>query len=515
MNLDLNSIPLDNNKTWSLIQRGHTGGVFQLESELGKQWVSRIQPKNLTELSAVLALIRPACLESGMTEHYCKIKNKKEPPLRFNDIEIDRILGPTDGVLIYQEQLMKFGGEVAWKHMPKIERLVMVDKLRKGIGKKDVRLLSELKAKFIEGCVLNGRTEELALRLFSMIESAGRYAFNDAHAKKYALISYRTAYLKANHPYIFYTVYLTYSKSKQKPKEEIRDLINEARMLGMSILPPDVKSGNEEFITEGKDILYGLSHIKQVSKSDVSVISNNKSVVSSFLGLLVLHFDKEGLNKRVRSLAVENLIKSGSCDSYDISRRVMLEIFNIIKGLTPKEIGFVCGLIKNTGATTLLEIIKIIKKCGEECSVKKRVDLVISEAESIDITEVDKDSWKVSMERDILGIEFTKIFKDDKVKHSTTCKECFKLSKNNKGKKGDLAVDISEVINLVTKKGKNPGSEMCQLVVSDNSGSLKLACFPDKYSKYKTVFMEGERYSISIIGTGSGWCLNEINLLKQ
>ena len=136
------------------------------------------------------------------------------------------------GVLIYQEQLMKFGGEIAWCDMPYLDRLVIVDKLRKGIGKKDQKIIIDLKDKFIKGCIKNGRSQSIAEQLFSLIEGAGRYAFNDAHAKKYALWSYKTAYLKANFPLEFYCVYLTYSKGKQKPREEIESLVNEAKMLG-------------------------------------------------------------------------------------------------------------------------------------------------------------------------------------------------------------------------------------------------------------------------------------------
>jgi len=453
-----------------------------------------------------------------MADQYCRIKNGQEPPFKFNDAEVDRILKPTNGVLIYQEQLMKFGGEIAWSDLPKLERLVIVDKLRKGIGKKDLKILSELKSKFIEGCVRNGRSKDLANKLFSMIENAGRYAFNDAHAKKYALISYKTAYLKANYPYEFYSVYLTYSRSRQKPKEEIRSLVGEARMLGININGPEISMANKEFLIEKRDqttsIFFGLSHLKQVSNKDVDVMSNNKDHVSSFAGLIRLHFDKLSFDKRIRSLAVESLIKCGACDSYGLSRRVMFEIFTVIKSLTPKEIEFVMGLIKNEGAETGVEIISFIKKCSEDRCVPKRRELVYSEAESIDLSEKDSSASRVSSERDIAGIEFTKIFATQNHGTSLTCQECFRLSKNSRGKAGQIAVDVGEVITLVTKKGKNPGSEMCQLIVSDNTGTLRLACFPDKYRKYKDAISEGQKYIIKVKGTGSGWCLEDVKILK-
>ena len=516
--LDINNISLKNQKTWDLIQKGHTSGVFQLESELGKQWASKIKPRNITELSAVLSLIRPACLESGMTDQYCRIKNNQEPPFKFNDEAIDKILGPTNGVLIFQEQLMKFGGEIAWVDMERLERLVMVDKLRKGIGKKDMKLLADLKKKFIDGCVRNGRTEDLANKLFTMIENAGRYAFNDAHAKKYAMISYQTAYLKANFPYEFYSVYLSYSRARQKAKEEIRNIVNEARMLGIKISAPKASLANKEFMIsgEGKDtrVYFGLSHIKQVSTKDVSVMKDNPDSLSNFCDFILLHFDKERLPNRLRSLCVESLISSGACDEMYESRSVMLEIFNVLKGLTPRELKFVCVKVFESEEKNMSVIINAIIQCSQELCTKGRKDLVMSEAKSIDLKDRETDSWRCSRERDSLGVSFTKIFDEDKKDHDITCKDCFRFQKDNRGQSGKMAVSINEIIPLVTKKGKNPGSEMCQMIVSDNSGSFKIACFPDKYSKYKSILNEGEKYIINVQGTGFGWCLENAKVLK-
>ena len=192
----------------------------------------------------------------------------------------------------------------------------------------------------------------------------------------------------------------------------------------------------------------------------------------------------------------------------------MFEILTVIKSLTPKEVEFVMGLIKSEGAKTGMEVIELIKKCSREQCVLKRRDLVNSEAESIDFSEKDSSASMVSNERDIAGIEFTKIFAKQNHGTSLTCQECFRLSKNSRGKSGQIAVDVGEVIALVTKKGRSPGSEMCQLIVSDNTGTLRLACFPDKYGKYKEDISEGQKYIIKVKGTGSGWCLEDIRILK-
>jgi DNA polymerase III alpha subunit len=516
--LDLNNISLKNKKTWSLIQKGHTSGVFQLESELGKQWVSKIKPRNINELSATLALIRPACLESGMTDQYSKIKNSQEPPLVFNDNDVDKILSPTHGVLIYQEQLMKFGGDIAWKHLPHLERLVAVDKLRKGIGKKKASIINDLKKRFVDGCKKNGKTEALALKLFEMIEYAGRYAFNDAHAKKYALISYKTAYLKANFPYEFYSVYLTYSRSKQKQKEEIRSFVNEARMLGLRVLPPCIKSSEVEFgielLEDNKSIRFGLSHIKQVSIKDSELIVSNRKSVMEFGKMLELHFVGSKGGAKLRGPAIESLINSGACDLYNLSRCVMYEIFTILKSLTLREIEYVFEYLKRTGEYSGHNIKKAISECSKNQSVKKRKDLVLSESESINLTQKDVNSLLVSKERDILGIEFSKTIITENSKSNFTCKQCFAQSKQNQNVQKVLVAKITEIINLVTKKGKTPGSEMCQIVATDNTGSFRIVCFPNEYKKLKHSMNINDQYRMTIKGTGSGWSLVNLKISK-
>ena len=506
---DLENISLKNKKAWSLIQSGNTCGVFQLESELGKQWAKTIRPSNINELSALLALIRPACLESGMTSQYSRIKNGKEPPFKFGDEDVDRILNPTNGVLIYQEQLMKFGGEIAWKHFEHLDRLVIVDKLRKGIGKKNAKLISDLKQKFIDGCVHNGRTVDFSEKLFDIIEKAGRYAFNDAHAKKYALWSYRTAYAKANFPLEFYCTYLTYSRLRQKPKEEIRNLVNEARMLSIKIDAPSLKNLTEEFqISEDKkSIHFGLSHIKQVSHNDLKVLNDNQEMLSSLGDFFKLHFDKVGFDKRIRSACVESLIKSGSCDFFGLSRSSMLEGFSVLRGLTPRECIYVCDRMSSCN---LKEIKNLIKDCAKNFSSEQRRSMLISEAESIDVSRKDSRNKNLMLEKDLIGVEFSMIF--DKGKRAKlTCKECYKFSKENRGHKGSVLVKISEVIPLVTKRGQNAGSEMCQIIATDNSGSYRFACFPDNYKKFKNLIEENVDCVIEVDGTGNGWCVNSLN----
>ena len=506
--LDINNISFNNERTWKLIQSGNTGGVFQLEGDLGKQWASKIKPKNINELSAVLALIRPACLESGMTEMYSRVKNAIEPPNKFGDDDVDRILNPTMGVLIYQEQLMKFGGEVAWKDLPYLDKLVIVDKLRKGIGKKDYKLINDLREKFISGCIRNGKSSDLADKLFSMIESAGRYAFNDAHAKKYAIWSYRTAYLKANFPYEFYCTYLTYSKARQRPREELHDMINEAKMCGIDIVPPSITCSSKDFkiLDNGtkKSIIYGLSHIKQFGEKDWLIIKNDRP--KTFSEFLVLSFREDN---SIRSLGIESLIKSGACDLYGISRKCMLDVVTAIGQLTSREVKFILENINS--ASGIVEIKEAMNQCAEKISTKARKQIVKSESDAIDVNVTDITEWKAASEKELLGISMTCSAVDTYNGIADfSCKDCYKMLRNNKGVNKNVIASVIDIDLMVTKKGENPGQEMCQVNIADASGSIRMVMFPAAYAKNKNKLRKDGKYELTIKGTGSGWCVESL-----
>lgn len=502
---DASDISLKNDKTWRLIQNGYTVGVFQLESDLGKKWAATIKPTNINELSAVISLIRPACLEAGMTEIYSKVKNGLAEKPDYNDEAVNNILSPTMGVLIYQEQLMKFGGEIAWGDMPYLDRLVIVDKLRKGIGKKDQKIIIDLKDKFINGCLRNGRSKEIAERLFALIEGAGRYAFNDAHAKKYALWSYKTAYLKANFPLEFYCVYLTYSKGKQKPREEIQDLINEGRMLEIDILAPSIEKSQSDFSIQNNKIVFGLSHIKQVGDSDSAVIMKYRP--SKFTDFIRLHFNTEG--EKLRSLAVESLIGCGACDAYGLSRAAMMSVYLMLKELTPKEIEFIFANTPS-GADTK-ELIDVVYRCANEKSIKKRKDIVSSEASSINLLIDDSIIIKSSSEKDLMGFSFS-YDHNVNTEDNWSCKECFNRAKNNRNLIAVFTAKIDNIKKTITKKGKNPGQEMCQISISDNTGSISVVCFPEQYSKYKKELYEGSYCTLKVKGAGFGWSIETIKI---
>lgn len=508
--LDINNISYKNTRTWNLFHKGLTRGVFQLETDLGSYWSQQIKPNNISELSALIALIRPSCLQSGLIEEYARIKHGEIDVVKFDDETIDKILEPTLGILLFQEQILAIAEQVAWRHLPKLDRLIKADKLRKGIGKKDSKLILSLREDFINGCVTNGRNIALADKIFDLIEDSGRYSFNSAHAYKYGHYSYKTAYLKANHPLEFYTTYLSYSKFKMKHKNEIRNLIDEATLLNINIIAPNILYQNKEFriIDYNKKIIaYGLNHIKNVGEADINIIQHEK--IDNWTKLLVTHFDKKR-ETRLRSSSVEALICSGSCDSYGIPRSILLDVFQLFKRLTPKEIKFIITLLQANFIESIHELKHLLTKCVEQACMKQRKPIVESEIKQLDLDKKDTFTWRANKEQAYLGLSLTCSAVDDKkIDTKTTCNDCKKITNNN-GINVKISVILDECKQILTKKGKQPNSEMAILSVRDNTGSLKIACFPSQYRVYMHYLYENTVYEMHVQGTGRGWCIKKL-----
>jgi hypothetical protein len=418
----------------------------------------------------------------------------------------------SNGILVkncYQEQLMKFGSLIAWKHLPEMEMLVLVDKLRKGVGKKDSKLIAKLREGFVNGCKANGKTEELAHQLFDVIEKAGRYAFNAAHAFKYAHWAYKTAYLKANYPLEFYAAYLSYSKFKPKPHWEIRSLIYEARVLGIHIAAPNIMEQNREFKIlnrDSKKIGYGLVHIKNVGHKDLDIIET--VLIDNWTTLFMNHFKQEPKdpNPKLRSRCVESLILSGACDIYGIPRQVLLNVFRTLRNLTAREQVFVINNLSKLDS--IYELPGLLEECARVICNKTRREIVVSEAKQLDLNKQDSFTWKSAQEKELLGLAMTCSAVDDKmVMVEKTCLDCRRLVDNN-NIRVVVHVVLDEIKVLKTKRGANPGQKMAILDVSDKTGTLRVACFPKEFISLQDKLHTTLVYTMEIEGNGkNNWCL--------
>ncbi|MGB9590012.1 MAG: DNA polymerase III subunit alpha, partial [Candidatus Hydrothermia bacterium] len=231
--LALDTIPLDDEKTFSLLARGETASVFQLESGGMRRTLRNLNPTSIEDIFAVVALFRTGPLEAGMTDRYIHRKNGREP-VQFPFPELEPILQDTYGVIVYQEQISQIAVALSGFTLGE------ADVLRYAIGKKKPELMAKMKAKFVEGAVARGHDQSRVEEIWKAMEEFAGYSFNRAHAASYGLLAYWTAYLKANHAAEFMTAALNAAVDSPKTQEKVPPLADEARRMGISLLPPDI-----------------------------------------------------------------------------------------------------------------------------------------------------------------------------------------------------------------------------------------------------------------------------------
>ena len=308
LEIDLNSIPLDDPKVFELLSSGETDGVFQLESEGMKDLLRRLKPTDFNDLIAVLALYRPGPLGGGLVDQYIETKHGRRDPEYLHPL-LEPILKETYGVIVYQEQVMEIARALAGYTLGE------ADLLRRAIGKKEKELMQNLKSDFIERAKSRGIAEEIAEKVFDLIEKFADYGFNKSHAAAYALLSYQTAYLKAHYPLYFLASILTYEVGKS---EEISKYLSVAERMGIKVLPPDVNKSGAGFIVEGQALRLGLQAIKNVGEEAVKEIIS-KRPYRSFIEFCQ-KVDSQKVNQRV----ISALIKAGAFDSLEPNRAKLL-----------------------------------------------------------------------------------------------------------------------------------------------------------------------------------------------
>ncbi len=309
--IDISKIPLDDKKTFELLQRGDTTSIFQFESSGMRRYMKEIKPTQIDDLIALVALFRPGPMELIPT--YINRKQGKEV-VRYIHPLMEETLKNTYGVIVYQEQVMDLATKLAG--LTRGEGYLLV----KAVGKKIKSLLDEQKEKFINGCIKNNIPKKVADQAWELIEPFARYGFNRAHSACYAMIGYRTAYLKANYPEEFVAATLN---SELNDIERISLLIQEAKQSGLDVLPPDVNRSFINFTPEGPKIRFGLLAIKNVGSEIARAIIEERArggpfeTFENFLGR-IQHKD---LNKK----SIESLAKSGAFDSLNVERKQILE----------------------------------------------------------------------------------------------------------------------------------------------------------------------------------------------
>jgi DNA polymerase-3 subunit alpha len=310
--LDMATIPLDDLRTYEMLARGEATGVFQFESSGMREALRQVKPTEFEDLIALVALYRPGPM--AYIPVYARRKNGQEP-VTFPDERLKTITAATYGICIYQEQYMEIAKQIAGFSPAE------ADDLRKAIGKKIHSLMASLKTKFLEGCATSGTTAGVAQQLWADMEQAQDYSFNKSHAACYALISYRTAWLRANHPREYMAALIS---SVMNTKDKVPFYVAACDELDIEVLPPDVNESQVDFaVVEGK-IRFGLNAVKNVGEATCRAIVAAREEGGPFSSIweFTERVDPAVANKR----ALESLVSCGALDSTGASRKGMLHV---------------------------------------------------------------------------------------------------------------------------------------------------------------------------------------------
>ena len=481
-NPHIKDISLNCEKTWQLISSGNTKGCFQLESRLGQSMAKKLKPSNIEELSALIAILRPGCLEAmrdgkSVSNHYIDKKNGSESIDYFHP-SLEHILITTYGEMIYQEQSMQIAQEIAGFNLQE------ADVLRKAIGKKKPEEMAKLKTMFIEGCK-NTKivSEKEAEEIFGWIEKSQRYSFNKSHSVSYAINAYLSAYAKAHFPKIFFSAYLRFAKDKIDPKQEIKELVKNANQMNIDICVPDFRDKETLFYLKGKQIYFGLTNIKglgdAVFEKIIKVSSDTTIDHNKWTHILFK------LLPNINSVAAKNLISVGAFDYLKMNRTEMIFQYELVSSLTDKELEYVVNNLKESDSP----IAAIKNLVGRTKSIKKRNEIIANIIDTLSnppYSLIDKIEWISDTEEGLLGTAIS-CSKLDSYDIEMTNSDCRTFHTNKSLTKDIIIAGEIDSVNVVkTKKGKTPGQELAFVGISDQYGTVdSIVFFPEKYAEYK------------------------------
>ena len=310
--LDISNIPLDDKDTYQLVQRMDTTAVFQLESEGIRKLIKRLVPDKFDDLIALVALFRPGPLQSGMVDDFIDRRHGRAR-VEYPHAALEKILKPTYGVILYQEQVMQIaqllGGYT----------LGAADLLRRAMGKKKPEEMSLQRNIFVSGAVKNNVDKKVAVSIFNLMEHFAGYGFNKSHSVAYALLAYQTAWLKTHYPAAFMAAVFS---ADMRNTDKVVELREELRRMKLTLRPPSLNNGEYKFkVVDEKTILYGLGAIKGVGKSAAISLSREREERGKFSDLF--QFCQRVDTRRINKGVIEALIRSGAMDDFGQGRSVL------------------------------------------------------------------------------------------------------------------------------------------------------------------------------------------------
>jgi DNA polymerase-3 subunit alpha len=455
--VDITTIPRDDIDTYKLLTNAQTTAVFQLESRGMKELIKKLKPDCFDDIIALVALFRPGPLESGMVDDYINVKHGAKA--EYSHPFLVPILKPTNGVILYQEQVMQIARELA------LYTLGGADMLRRAMGKKKVEEMAKEREKFTAGAVANQVDEPIANYIFDLMEKFAGYGFNKSHSAAYALVAYQTAWLKTHYPAAFMAAVLS---SDMDNTEKVVVLIEECRQMNLVILPPTINISNHRFtVNDDNHIIYGLGAIKGVGQTAIEEMLKERADRGRFTGLydLCKRVDLRKFNRRV----LEALIRAGAFDEFDSNRASHLTELPTALRVAEQH-----GKMAQTGQNDLFSL---PNHFSEEADNNSKTDTYST------YTPPWSDNERLASEKLTLGLFLTGHPIDqyeDELKHFTHGKIASLQIARGK-MEARVAGLVVEVRTRQTKNGKTMGFA----TLDDKSGRLELAAFGDVYDKYR------------------------------
>src|SRR5660397_39980 len=466
---DIDSIPMDDSKTFEMLAQGDSEGVFQLESSGMRDAMREVNPSTFDDLIALVALYRP-----GPMEYIPQfVRNKRDPErVKYVDSRLEPVLRPTYGVAVYQEQLMEIAKRIAGFTPSE------ADDLRKGIGKKIRAVLERLEPKFREGAQENGTAPKAIDYLWNLMEKAGDYSFNKSHAACYALIAYRTAYLKANYPVEYMAALIS---SVMNTKDKVPFYVAVADEMGIEVLPPDVNESALDFRAVDGRIRFGLNAVKNVGVGAITYILEEREAGGPFEDIFEFceRVDTAVLNKR----ALESLIKCGALDSTGSSRKGMLHVLAQAVGHGQK--------VQSDAALGQGSIFDLMDAGTEQDQggVAGGGNGYSNGSRSAEIPAGDfSQEEKLALEKEALGLYVSAHPLHD-LRHQIR-KEAENLISELPGLSDGASTTVVGMVSRVKQITTKAGEPMAFVTLDGLEGSVEVLCFPKFFGKHRELMKE-------------------------
>ena len=456
----LESLPLSDKKTFELLSRGDTLGVFQLDSAPIRSLLRSMAPDSFEDIAAVIALYRPGPMGEDSHNKYADYKNGRKAPIGIHpelDMPLNEILKDTYGLIVYQEQVLAIARKVAGFTLGR------ADLLRKAMGKKDKKILDKEKVHFEDGMKANGFSEDAVEKLWQTLIPFSDYAFNRSHSAGYGLLSFWTAYLKANYPSEYMAALLT---SVRDDKDKSALYLNECRRMGIKVLPPDVNESDSEYTPIGSDIRFGLTAIRNIGENVVASIINNRKAKSRYdsFGDFLTKVDAIVCNKK----SIESLIKAGAFDSLNHSRRGLMMVFlEALDAVSETKRAESIGQFDLFGATNSTSVSGVV------------LDIPSPEWEKMMLLGYEREMLGLYVsDHPLLGVE-----------HILRSVSDFSISQISEVSH-DQIITIGGLITQIQRKVSKQGTPWAIVTVEDLDGAIDVLFFSNAYANHGVNLVE-------------------------